>query len=179
LHAVPIKRDGLPFEGTDEEMCHPSLVFSAELVKTIDTTHAKDHHGNRKGTGIIQYILVCGALGTSIWAMKIQRTVLINTVATDEQVLRLIARTILGQADVTEIAIDFVGGGKHQSRWIVHGTQRLKEVKSAAGIDFEIEDWIGQACGHCHLGGKMIDLFGRAYGPAQGIAIADVCHLDL
>jgi microcompartment protein CcmK/EutM len=46
--------------------------------------------------------------------MKIQRAVLVDTVAMDKYVLRLIAHTILRQSNINEVAIDFIGGGKHQ-----------------------------------------------------------------
>src|SRR4051794_35613812 len=42
LLAVAIDRKRMLLRGTDEKVRYPALVFGAELMRTVDTTHPKD-----------------------------------------------------------------------------------------------------------------------------------------
>src|SRR6185369_14107572 len=43
LHAVAINRDRLAFHTSNDEVRHPSLIFGAKLMGTVDAAHPKDN----------------------------------------------------------------------------------------------------------------------------------------
>ena len=61
---------GSPCERPDQEMGDPALVFGAELVRPIDAAHAEHRRRQAEGAGIVEHILVGGALGAAIGAVK-------------------------------------------------------------------------------------------------------------
>src|SRR4051812_939332 len=58
LLSVAINAQRSPFPCPDKEVCDPSLVFGAELMRPINTAHAKHDGGQSKGAGMVQHILI-------------------------------------------------------------------------------------------------------------------------
>src|SRR4051812_30361277 len=48
LHAVAVERNRQAHQGPNQKMRHPTLVFVAELMRSVDTAHTEDHGRQRE-----------------------------------------------------------------------------------------------------------------------------------
>src|SRR5690554_2478510 len=152
LLAIPIDMDRAAFDGLYKKMRHPPLVFGAELVWAINTTHSEHDSLKVVGTGIIQHILVCGSFRTAVRAVEIEGLTLTDAILFDVAVYRIVAGFRLFKGQIGRISIDFVSGGKDQ-RGLVRGSPNsLQQVEGTLYVDFEIKVGVIQTCGYCDLG---------------------------
>src|SRR6185312_10079523 len=73
LAAIPENGQGSPAARLDDEVCHPALIFIAELMRSVDAAHPEHHGGHAVRTRVVENVLVGGTFRAPIGTVKIQR----------------------------------------------------------------------------------------------------------
>ena len=104
------------FNRLDEKMRQPALIFRPELMRAVNTAHAKHRDAKIVSVGIIEHVLIRGAFRTAIRAAKLQRPLLTDALLGQLGVDGSISIVVSHQLEFGERAVDFVCGGKQQRR---------------------------------------------------------------
>src|SRR5436190_6324216 len=151
-------------------MCDPSLVFGAELMRTINAAHSEDDCGQTKSPRVVHDVLIGCAFGAAVGAVKIQLLIVTDAGGANLFVYRLIALAVQSQIDVLQTAVDLVSR-REDNRWRIAGVaHQFKEVQRCARIDIEVINRSGETAGHSNLRremeycGGLVDAFGQSLG---------------
>jgi hypothetical protein len=177
LQTVTVDRQRPTLERCNQKVGDPSLVLGAELVRSVDAAHTEHQGPQAEGAGVVEHILLGDSLRTTVRAVELEAAGFADAVPAELCVRRGVARRLLAQAHVFEIAVHLVGRGEQHRRRLGTGARRLQQVEGAAGIDLEIQERVGEAGRHRDLRGEVEDVAGALHDARHRGEVADVAHL--
>ena len=144
----------------------------------VDATHAEGDGGNSEGAGVVQDVLIGGALGAAIGGVERKGAGLIEPLAQGGGD-GLVAAVVDLERDVLEVPVDLVRGGENEPVAARRAADGLEEVEGAAGVDVEIGAGVGDARRDRDLGGEVENGARAAKAGFDRVWIADVAETDL
>src|SRR4051794_27602013 len=174
LPPVAVDRDRLSFESADQKMRHPALVLGPHLAWAIDAAHAHDRGRHAEAAGIVEDVLVGGALRAAIGRVEIERAILADALRAHRRIARQIGVVGRVEDDVGEIAVDLVGRGEDERGRVVPPAQRLEEAERALHVDVEILARRDEARRHRDLRREMEHRLGVPRRGGDAALVADV-----
>src|SRR5947209_7168675 len=155
LTPVAVNRDRLPAKRAVDKMRDPALILRAHLMRAIDAAHAQHRRQQIEASGIIQNVLIRGALGAAVGRVEVERPMLVDAVAAQARFYGQIALVVAFKLDIAQIAVHLVRAGKEKRRARIVEAQRFQERERTADIHVEIEAGFDQAGRHGDLCRKM------------------------
>src|SRR5215207_8690934 len=174
LTPVAVDRDRFSFESADQEMRHPALVLGPHLARAIDAAHAHDCGRHAEAAGIVEDVLVGGALRAAIGRVEIERSILADALRAHRRIARQIGFVGLVEDNVGEIAVDLVGRGEDEGGRVVPPAQRLEQAERALHVDVEILARRDEARRHRDLRREMEHRLGVPRRGGDAALVADV-----
>src|SRR3954469_18644002 len=160
-------------------MGEPALIFSAELVRPVNATHAKNYRRQPERSRVVQYVLICRAFGAAVWTVEIEPLIFADAASTNGGINGLVAVAVQTKIDVFQAAVDLVRGRKNDRRRIPQFAHGFEEIQRSTSINIEIIDWCIEAARNSHLCGKMKYGRGLLHAFRQCSSIARVGDLKL
>ena len=113
LPAVAVDGQRLVAERRDEEVRDPALILGAELARAIDAAHPQHRRRDGVDPGVVQHVLVGGALRAAVGAVEVERQALVEAVGEPAERLGAPRRRLQLRRGF-QVAVDLVGGGEDQ-----------------------------------------------------------------
>jgi len=147
LFPIAVHRYWCSTQGGVKEVCHPALVFVAELARASNARHAKYYGLQSVNSGVIPHVLISGSFGTSIWGVKIHRLLFRSSARFSAAVAFSVEIKIVP----AKISVNFVGRSENQRWRIAYRFQSFKQIQCTTGIHFEVFKRRLKTCRHCDL----------------------------
>ena len=116
LLSIAIKSNRLSLEGADQEVRHPTLIFIAALMRTVNAAHPKDQGFQAEGVRVVQNILIGSSFRAAVGTMEAKRPILTDPESSYSLIDWLVALIFRFQMEVVEVSINLVRRGVNQ-RW--------------------------------------------------------------
>ena len=170
---------GLRVDRADQEVREPALVLGPALPWAVDAAHPEHHRGDLEAVGIVEDVLIGGALRAAVGRAKREPAMLANPVGLHRVVDRTPARAFEPQRQIGQAPVHLVGGREHDRRRFGQVPDGLEELERAAGVHREVVARIDEAGRHRHLAGQVEDAFAAGDQHFHKVPVAYVANVDL